>query len=297
MEVVQLSTGRASVNKTPLLLTGGSEKLAVGESIDWIEVTFPKGVTPVNAQFFSQKYVECRPFNAYTVGSQFEDGHIELYNPSRPEMGVHHIWNGSALRDSGVDRLQVLKHYTNNSARVTRLDLAVDIFNGGFTPRQVTRKIRRHEVKTKAKKFRVATDAEAPGYTQYVGHETSEVRLRIYDKAAEQGFEGRWVRIEAQLRSKRGHSAAMACLAGTNYRSIVRGIFDIPDWPPWVAAFTTDPITIKAIRKDSNTRQWLLKQAAPALAKELVLHGDSFLNQFIDAVLIKRLELGGAPIV
>nr|WP_246560472.1 replication initiation factor domain-containing protein [Geobacter grbiciae] len=94
-------------------------------------------------------------------------------------------------------------------AKVTRLDIAFDSFDGAYTVEDVRGCLLRGAFGGTARHITgfVGFTREAPGQTLYVGSPKSDARLRIYDKASEQGIapgqrEGYadWTRFELQLR-------------------------------------------------------------------------------------------------
>lgn len=63
------------------------------------------------------------------------------------------------------------------------------------------------------------------GLTCQVGSNKSDIKVRIYDKAAERGFTDRhWVRCELQLRDDRAINAASALVSHTSIGAVVSGI-------------------------------------------------------------------------
>ncbi len=276
----------AGLKKDPHDLTGGSGPHIpiVKTSCDWLEVTFPKGVQTVRPDWTVRESVEARPFSGYDTCRKYQDGHVELWHTCRPEMGCHVLWNGSSLAQY-PDRVHELATvYADGGARASRIDLAVDVFNLALLPERATEEIKAGRCKTGAKAFPVTQDSVRGGYTQYVGAPSSEVRVRIYDKAQEQGIDdGDWTRIEAQFRSKRAHAALNAWTRGIEARALIAGFVDFPEWKKWQEVMRFEAVKISTERQDTNTVRWLLEQCAPALARQVHMSGDDMMLRFFDA--------------
>lgn len=275
--------------KTPLLLTGGSEP-TVSLKIDWLSLTFRKGVEVKNHPNLITEYTEARPYNAYNTAVRYADGRMQLSHTTRPEMGTHIVCSGEVLSNMPIDALEGLKYWISAGARVTRIDLAVDIRNYGFDVRQSTVEIENGRIETRAKQCPTWKDSKNPkGYTQYVGKKSSEIYVKLYDKAGEMGIEGDWSRVEITFSADRADKAARAVIRGEDFRKLVVGFANFPQWEKWGHVMGTDVAQIPAERKTSKTKQWLLDAAASALAKELILDGDDeFYFRFLDAVKVHR---------
>jgi len=276
-------------NMTPLPLAGGSEK-NVSLKIDWLSVTFRRGVTVSNHPDLVKTYTEARPYNAYNTAIRYDDGRMELSHTTRPEMGTHIVCSGEVLSNIGMDPMEALKHWQNAGAKVTRIDLAVDIKNYGFDVRHSTIEIEQERVKTRAKQCPVWRDPKNPkGYTQYVGKKTSEIYVKLYDKAGEMGIDDDWSRVEITFSADRADNAAREVVRGADFRKLIVGFVDFPKWEKWGEIMGADVVQIQADRRTSKTKQWLLDAAASALAKELIADGDDqFYFRFLDAVKVHR---------
>ncbi len=68
---------------------------------------------------------------------------------------------------------------------------------------QVIDKIRSNGINSRLKKrtIDISLDGlEQAGSTVYIGAPSSDFRIRIYDKALEQGVDGHWIRVELVMR-------------------------------------------------------------------------------------------------
>ena len=125
---------------------------------------------------------------------------------------------------------------------VTRLDLAFDDHTGILDMNQLLDDTDDHNYTKRGDWWKVEYGSE--GSTIYHGSPTSNIRLRIYDKAAERGCqEGEhWIRVELQLRNENAHGAAdRVCSSdvGPIFRGLLRNF-----------------ITYRVPSADSNRSRW-----------------------------------------
>ena len=133
------------------------------------------------------------------------------------------------------DIMSLLKKASVEGYKVSRLDLAVDDREGVLDIDQMYKlSAMRYDKqghlsdncywwgKTKVNSRQQGSD----GCTMYFGSPTSDIRIRIYDKAAEQGIDGHWVRVEVVLRKEKAQVALEQIIAdnqpGKIFASILR---------------------------------------------------------------------------
>lgn len=91
----------------------------------------------------------------------------------------------------------------NALANVSRLDIACDDHDGILDMDTIIEKTQRNDVNSRMMKRQVVFSLDGTrrdGSTVYFGAPSSDFRVRIYDKAAEQGQDGHWVRVEMVFR-------------------------------------------------------------------------------------------------
>ena len=278
--------------KTPVPVTRGSGNQFLSQKLHWIEGTF-KGRNMVSLpQTLPSKFVETRAFNGYTVGSLFEDGRILMTNPERPEMGAHLLWSGDACDNCPIDHKTLINHLISANFSFTRLDMAIDAIGFNLRPERATEEIDKNRCKTRAKSAPRQDDAIKTGYTQYVGKKTSEIFLKLYDKAAEMGIDADHCRIELTARHTRANSAARQIVSGVDFRAMVIAFADFPMWREWQEIMDVIPVKLPAERHETNTERWLLDACAPALARVIYFASSTeFYEKFKDAVMMNLEEL------
>lgn len=92
----------------------------------------------------------------------------------------------------------------DGSANVSRIDIACDDRSGALDMNEIIRKVQDNEINSRMTKRSVVVSydgVQRGGSTVYIGAPSSDFRVRIYDKAAEQGFDGHWIRVELVMRS------------------------------------------------------------------------------------------------
>lgn len=257
----------------------------VFESVDYLELTYINA-RPDDALYpdaWSTRRVETKPRNGYKVAARYSDGRIEMHSDEQ-RMGVHVVMSGDVCKELGVNARTIFD-LTNRGARVTRLDCATDVFNAPLVFEDLWALARAGEYQCRLRKPPLRASDAATGDTIYFGRMKSSACTRVYNKAAEQGVAGEWIRVETMFRHRRAHDAAKALVAGKSIRSLNRGHVYVPKLAWWVEAMNVPATKTRAHQKPRDSRmEWLLKSVAPALRKEIELHGESVWNDFRDAV-------------
>lgn len=278
----------ANKNQPPTCNTGA--KTSVSLSIDWIEGTYKtkQSRRPIPL-ILTEESIECTGFHGYNVARKYQDGRLEMWHNSRPDMGLHIQWSGDAIKNLQVDALQLVAYLEATSFTFTRLDLAIDVIGMNFSPTLLTREIANGDYVCRAKKFPQWGDPKNPGYTQYVGKRPSEIYLCVYDKAAELGIGSDHTRVELRCHKGRAEKAAKAILQGVDFRQLVLGFVRFPKLPQWEEIMGTNAVKIPKEQKIGATEEWLLKQCAPAIAKILdESEDDTFWFKFLRQVEFAR---------
>lgn len=88
---------------------------------------------------------------------------------------------------------------------VSRIDIACDDREGRLDMQEIIKKTYANDINSRMAKRQVVVSMDGTqrdGSTVYIGSPSSDFRLRIYDKALEQGESGPWIRVEMVMRSK-----------------------------------------------------------------------------------------------
>ena len=123
---------------------------------------------------------------------------------------------------------------SDSSVHVTRLDVACDDRIGVLPMKSIVKDIERGNYISKMKKreiVRSGSDERLQGTTVTLGSPQSQVRIRLYDKAAElEKSEQHWIRCEMQLRDDRAHSfmaRSMSTTIGHTYTGVLSNYLKI----------------------------------------------------------------------
>lgn len=270
--------------------------MRVDAIIDWISVTVKSGKTFPSYLYSSGKERE-KGMLGYTVVIDMPDGRIVMQNPSRPDMGTHVQYSGGAMeeirKEHAISGVGLASFHATQGHKITRIDCAVDVF-GGFTANECIARYEDGECKTPLRNARKVQEINGAGATLYLGRRGGDRMVRIYDKAAEQGVNGTWTRVEGEFRSN-GAKKAVSNLINQDkqeqaIQGIVKGTVDYPDWGAWQEAMHQEPIDMSVERKKTDkTEEWLKTKVAPALAK-LAKDRPEWLEQFrrhVDDMIIE----------
>lgn len=250
--------------------------------LDWLSITVAEIKYPEN---WDKKRKEMsRGMSGYDIGVRYLDGRIELCSSNRKDMQPHVIFSGScidklALQGNG-NTMEILRAMADGSP--SRLDIAVDIKNGCLNIEELRDEFHDGKAVTSAKKGVYMQTVGEIGETLYIGSARSQRRIRIYDKAAEQGnTDIAWTRIELQLRddAARG-SFELFVKSEVPLNLIPKLIIDFVDFPEigeWVQALGVSKMRPSPPeKKETNRLDWLMNTAAKSLANEMIQSGEGF---------------------
>ena len=114
-------------------------------------------------------------------------------------------------REKGTSPFPALfQHLTaDESANVSRIDIACDDHSGFLDMDRIVEKVQANELNSRMTKRSVVVSYDGTqrnGSTVYIGAPSSDFRVRIYDKALEEGVDGHWVRVEMVMRQKNANA-------------------------------------------------------------------------------------------
>lgn len=277
--------------------------------VDWLQATF-KIVSP-NQLITDVLQMDLNGFfpstGKYGYKKSFKCGSITIYFDGTEEMGTHIVMKGRGCREyerygkrNWKELLQTIFEYQGS---FTRLDIAVDDFEGIFTVKGLVRKVKSRELISKFKRAKNVEDIEIKtgkihGVTLYFGSGKSDVQIRVYDKLSERK-DGNynvsedikvWNRTEIQLRDEKatfvadvlarkeaGESSIGETVCGIlkDYlRFTVKGKDTnrsrwktAPFWDKFLGKVEALPLTTIIEEKTVlEKKEWLRKSVAPSLA-------------------------------
>jgi hypothetical protein len=277
-----------------------SDGLEVGCSVDWLAFTIKKTDRLPAFNFIAAfddlgDRKEVKSMHGYNRAFRWAFGALMLWHDSKQHMGVHFILSGSCLRflhEKGYDGMFLIQRATACFAKVTMIHFAMDVINGSFTPIQMYSLFMEKSYNGTAQTASIIQNSFG-GQTCYVGSWQSQRFYRFYDKAAEQSIEGfNWKRIELVLKGDYAQEFAYKFASDANlnkaveiFRGTVKKMANF-NQNDWLAALEGQVDTLLLPKhKERKTREWLLAQVAPALARYVLETGDEqilsdFSNEF-----------------
>ncbi len=294
----------------PYCNTGVQNTLQSGlrACVDWVQVTFKivnttqliEDILGLEIEWFydgqngSMGYRKCMKYGNITV---FYDG--------SENMGVHLQMSGQGCREYEALNKKKWKElffdFICYNAKFTRLDVAIDDFQGYFTIGSIERKVKDRLLTSKFKKARtmetiLIESGKGEGKTIYFGSSQSSIQVRMYEKNHEQAGKGNdtdnqvWNRTEVQARDDRAQKIAeMIMLSEEDEKTvgeIVAGILKYylrflvkgkdknrsrwktaPFWDKFLGG--VEALRLAEVAPDrtvEKTVNWISNQVAPSLA-------------------------------
>ena len=273
-------------------------KMDLKSAIDWLRFSVPND-TPIElvlpeGEAFQMLPRKIEPLPYYTHAFPLKMGGRVDWNVKRPEQKTLITFTGSELNMLpvlGVNPLDIVRAAAAwPDVRFTRLDLAIDVFNASADAYDLHRAFVGGRVKTHVQECqrtdKHGKDAVRKGATVYLGARTSERFLRCYDKAAEQGVEGDWTRLELELKRAQARRAVKGLLESTPAATAAKMLREyIQTDIAWLEA-ALDELEDPALdippapRHEGDREVWLHEQAGPAVVQAL-LAGDAVIWQML----------------
>jgi hypothetical protein len=252
-------------------------KDTITERCHWFEYTAPIIADQFWPSFMPASAKEIRPLPNYTNGLQFGNGAKVFWHITRMEMGRHVLFTGSCCDTLEENLKECLSYAIAKDFKVTRIDLATDVKNTNLSIQHGINLVMKGEVKTHAQKAPIIRDGMGRGLTLQIGVKGSAQFVRIYDKAAEMGTDGTWVRIETSYGKRKAQKATETYLEGASIRSMVNGYVQFPLWRKWNFLLGAESISVKYEKTLTNTRKWLYESVAKTIAREMLFDdGEDF---------------------
>lgn len=247
-----------------------------GESVrdlaSWLLSKFPEGATPLE-----------RGSMGYTSGWRLPAGGLLLFNPQRPDMGVHCSCPSGLLSLLDVSPQAVINMVLVEGGHFTRVDVAIDTDQVPMAV--VVAAQERGELVSRAQDRRLVHNYRDGSETLYIGAGSSRRLVRFYDKALEQGLEdgGVWTRCEVQFRADQAQTAACHIAGGVGLCSLIVSSVDfryvdqdsnvsrcpqLDWWAAWVGQVERVSFAIRKAATEVVERayEWVRRQVGPTLA-------------------------------
>ena len=258
--------------------------MQVYHSVDWFRYTVPFGGGHTCAfddtlPCFDRTYAEIKPIPPYTRALRLIAGRVD-WNPNREDLKYCVTMTGDDLRaaaEMGTEAKTLMRQAAQRLGSATRIDLAIDVFDGGKTAADAFQWSEDGKMTYTARSTRFVQGRESgkgSGDTLYIGSRTSQRMVRIYDKGKEQKLpDADWLRIEIELKGETA-AQAMKMLQTRTVTEVARmyigGTIGIADnW--WREVLGAEPAEAppEVPRKESNTEDWIYETVLPLLERHL----------------------------
>lgn len=234
-------------------------------------------------------FVPHKGWSGYDVGERELSTDIKRYSSTtRGDMGCAIVISGGALErlakmDTTGDLLAKMWSDGLREYRCSRLDLAIDIYDGGLLAHKVARAARRDVIKTSARTISVIEQQRGgQGITTYIGTRKSARFIRVYDKNAESG--GRIAASRFELQANKEFAAELwrgitepdqTRLNAIAYAAIA-GL--VSDWGDESAneqmQFIVSSKPAPKPEPSDDDWNWIAKQVLPTLSRDFYLNGE-----------------------
>lgn len=198
-------------------------------------------------------------------------------------------------------------------SNVSRIDIACDDHSGALDMDVLIEKLLSNDINSRMTKRRVVIGfdgVDKDGSTIYIGSEKSAFRLRIYDKALEQGTKDHWIRVEMVLREKHANAFVAQIVQGVPVGQLAAAVlndkFSFIDrddsnisrctqcswWIDFVGTLATLHLVTRPEPDHAVVRidRWVYNQVAPSLAVLAETYG---LGHVIEIALTAYDRLSG----
>jgi hypothetical protein len=269
-------------------------------NIDWLRYTVPWKITDLeNWEKVSPSQMLTRalelavmPVSAFRPDGEEKRGILNynrrypmtagslMLHTERPEQKIMIDIPGEGCakyREMGITDYDMLDYVRNSDARIARLDIALDWYGQG-SPLDIRDAHNQGKTRTGIRNTTEVVErsgnGKIAGTTVYFGSNTSDSRVRVYNKRAQMQTDYPWLRVEATIKGEKAVSALNALLGRSiddAGRAIIRSIIDTQSVQWWVKAMTGPLIEIEPLgRKETDTDKWLLGVVRDKLEERLL---------------------------
>lgn len=268
--------------------------------LDWLSVTLPEDIKlekiapTLNSR--SDYDYKGKGLHGYSEAWVTDIG-VLVMRKGRPDMGTHVVFPGQTLehyRSIGITDKAVCQYVGRRGARASRIDLAIDVFDGMLTPGSFMSAFEVGNIKCRARDAQWIKDVRNKGRTLYIGKRSSKQMMRVYHKGAEQGTDENWIRLELEMKNIRARAILNDLQDSTlETRHVVNAaIGNYMQWSNnyWRKIITDENMDIltPVEKKLRSTYRWLMDQVAPALARYQIEHDDEdVIGAFLVSVKIE----------
>ena len=149
--------------------------------------------------------------------------HTQILFAGNTGMKTHIILSAKGVRTYEVNNKaeNLICILTREDISFTRIDLALDIRDDSIKFDKLLKYLNKNQIVTRFKKYKYVVEKQIEedgqqilGETIYFGSRSSNIFVRIYDKAKQMQVEGSWIRIEIVYKDKHANALALYIAQG-----------------------------------------------------------------------------------
>ena len=199
--------------------------------VDWLEFTCFQDCEELGSE--ERKKLEEWGFNLENF-EQLETGlmgyrkrlwkdYTQILYAGNTGMKTHIILSAKGVRAYEVNNKaeNLINMLTHEDLSFTRIDLALDIKDNSIEFKQLLAYLNNNHIVTRFKKYKYIVEKEINedgqqvlGESIYFGSRSSNIFIRIYDKAKQMQVEGNWIRIEIVYKDDHANALALYIAQG-----------------------------------------------------------------------------------
>lgn len=177
----------------------------------------------------------------------------------------------------------------DETANISRIDIACDEQDGILDMDEIIKKVQSNEVNSRMTTRSVVVSYNGnwrDGSTVYIGAPSSDFRVRIYDKALEEGVDSHWIRVELVMRGKNANAFVSQVVntqtVGKLAAQVINDKFSFIDRDdsnitrcsvcPWWLSFVDELEAVRLVAREviqhsvEQIDNWVINQVGPSLA-------------------------------
>lgn len=260
------------------------DSMGVTTNLDWLTWTVPysedkRAGLPRDFAMTEASDHPTGPIRPYNNARRY--GPVSVYwSPKNPHWKLCYVMTGSdltAFRNDGGNERALLFHIYALGAKITRLDVAVDILGDERADvLQVAQSFERGWCTTQVQKISQVheqdSDGKRKGATVYLGSRQSNRMLRVYDKAAQLDHPSPWVRVEMECKQEYARKVGNALILFGMFAAQVEIAGLVETGIPWfddamMVEEHIDPVVVG--RKQTSFDVWVMTAALPNVIKAI----------------------------
>jgi hypothetical protein len=264
------NTGVSSTYPTEVI-----NEMSLSATVDWLSFTHkPSAEAKMNFPGVTTNRQDVVAKHGYTDAVLFESGLVKMWSTKREDMGQHYIYSGSclaALAGAGTHCMTILDRAIKANAKITRLDLAIDLVGREIDISSIAKDIQDGKCIGTARTWEHIV-SQNKGETLYIGSRQSERFARLYNKSAQTNLQDvEWFRLEVELKGDTAKTYARVINSQTSLSlgdyvwSTVKSMCECDNPSLFAFGEHTDDVGLPKIERTTDRERWIIEQVCPAI--------------------------------